>query len=117
MEEPMTTEANKLIARQFFEATNTGHGPEMVDQLLAPDFVLNGSPFEPNELKALYTWAQTEVPDWQFTIEDIVAEGDRVAVRLSVSGTPRTRWRRLIRKPLAGSHQCQNLRPPVPETV
>jgi predicted ester cyclase len=90
----MTTETNKLIARQFFEATNTGDGAAMVDQLLAPDFRLNGIPFDPNEWKDLFLWAQTEVPDWHFTIEDMLAEGDQVAVRLSVSGTPRTHWRR-----------------------
>ena len=90
----MTTEANKLIARQFFEDTNTGDGAAMVDRLIARDFRLNGWPFDPNEWKELFTWAQTEVPDWHFTIEDMLAEGDRVAVRLSVSGTPRTRWRR-----------------------
>jgi predicted ester cyclase len=90
----MTTEANKLIARRFFEATNTGDGAAMVDQLLAPDFRLNGMPFDLNQWKELFVWAQTEVPDWHFTIEDMLAEADRVAVRLSVSGTPRTRWRR-----------------------
>jgi predicted ester cyclase len=90
----MTTQANKLIARLFFEATNTGDGAAMVDQLVAPDFRLNGMPCDPNEWKDLFVWAQTEVPDWHFTIEDMLAEGDRVAVRLSVSGTPRTRWRR-----------------------
>jgi len=93
MEGLMSTEANKLIARQFFEATNARDGAVMVDRLLAPNFRLNDTPFDPNEWKELFTWAQTEVPDWHFTIEDILAEDDRVAVRLSVSGTPRTHWR------------------------
>ena len=90
----MTTEANRLVARRFFEAINTGDGAAMIDQLLAPDFRLNGMPFDPNQWKELFVWAQTEVPDWRFTIEDMLAEDDQVAVRLSVSGTPRTRWRR-----------------------
>ena len=90
----MTTEANKLVARRFFEAINTGDGAAMIDQLLVPDFRLNGMPFDPNQWKDLFVWAQTEVPDWRFTIEDMLAEDDQVAVRLSVSGTPRTRWRR-----------------------
>jgi predicted ester cyclase len=94
MEGFMTIEANKRIARQFFEATNTGDGAAMVDRLLAAGFQLNGAPFDPNEWKDLFTWAQSEVPDWHFTIEDMLAEGDQVAVRLSVSGTPRTHWRR-----------------------
>ena len=90
----MSLEANKLIARQYFEAINTGDGAAMVDRLLAPDFQLNGAPFDPNEWKDLFTWAQSEVPDWHFSIEDMLAEGDQVAVRLFVSGTPRTTWRR-----------------------
>ena len=90
----MTTKANKLIARQYFEAINTGDGVAMVDRLLAPDFRLNGAAFDPNAWKDLFTWAQSEVPDWHFSIEDMVAEGDQVVVRLFVSGTPRMRWRR-----------------------
>ncbi len=90
----MTIEANKLIARQYFEAINTGDGAAMVDRLFAADFRLNGGPFDPNEWKELFTWAQSEVPDWHFSIEDMLAEHDQVAVRLFVSGTPRTYWRR-----------------------
>ena len=89
----MTIEENKHIAHQFFEAINTRDGAAMVDRLLAPDFRLNEVAFDPNEWKDLFVWAQTEVPDWHFTVEDIMAEDDRVAVRLSVSGTPRTQWR------------------------
>jgi predicted ester cyclase len=94
MEIPMGIEANKLIARQYFEAINTGDGAAMVDRLLAPDFHLNGVPFDPSEWKDLFSWAQSEVPDWHFSIEDMLAEGDQVAVRLFVSGTPHTHWRR-----------------------
>jgi predicted ester cyclase len=94
MEVSMTIEANKLIARQYFEAINTGDGGAMVDRLLAHDFRLNGAPFDPNEWKDLFTWARSEVSDWHFSIEDMLAEGDQVAVRLFVSGTPRTYWRR-----------------------
>jgi len=89
----MSIEANKLIARQYFEAINSGDGVAMVGRLLAPDFQLNGAPFDPNEWKDLFTWAQSEVPDWHFSIEDMLAEGNQVAVRLFVSGTPRTSWR------------------------
>jgi predicted ester cyclase len=90
----MTYEANKAIAREFFEAVNRHEGPAMVDRLLSPAFMLNGYPWPPSELIDLFTWAETDVPDWHFTVEDMIAEGDQVAVRLSVSGTPRERWRR-----------------------
>jgi predicted ester cyclase len=90
----MSYEANKAIAREFFEAVNAHDGPGMVDRLVSPTFTLNGYPMPPEELKDLYMWAETEVPDWHTTVEDMIAEGDKVAVRLSVSGTPRERWRR-----------------------
>jgi predicted ester cyclase len=93
MEVSVTIEANKLIVRQYFAAINTRDGVAMIDRLLAPDFRLNGAPFDPHEWKALFTWAQSEIPDWHFSIEDMLAEGDQVAVRLFVSGTPRTTWR------------------------
>jgi predicted ester cyclase len=89
----MSYETSKAIAREFFEAVNRHDGPAMVDRLLSPTFTLNGYDMPPSELKDLFTWAEADVPDWHFTVEDMIAEGDQVAVRLSVSGTPRERWR------------------------
>jgi hypothetical protein len=83
----MTHEANKAIAREFFEAINRHDGPVMVDRLLSPTFTLNGYDMPPSELKDLFTWAQTDVPDWRFTVEDMVAEGDTAARQGSCSSS------------------------------
>ena len=89
----MSRDDHVALVQQFFEASNKGDGANALDALFTPSFLLNGFPFHIDEWKDLFTWARTNVPDWHHQIEDIVAEGDKVVVRLTVTGTPRERWR------------------------
>jgi C-1 hydroxylase len=89
----MSREDNVALVQQFFEASNKGDGAKALDELFTPSFLLNGFPFHIDEWKDLFAWARTNVPDWHHKIEDIVAEGNKVVVRLTASGTPRERWR------------------------
>jgi steroid delta-isomerase-like uncharacterized protein len=64
----------------------------LVDELFAPDYVnhVAGSPIEfrgpegEKQFDAAYSQA---FPDARLTVEDMIAEGDRVASRLSYRGT------------------------------
>ena len=85
----MSTEDNKALVRGFYG--ESVHTPALLDELLAPTYVLHfpGSPpiagIEPaKQLMASYTAA---FPDLQLTTEDIVAEGDKVAIRNTWRGT------------------------------
>ena len=86
----MSTEDNKALVRRFYE--EGVHNPALFDELLAPTYVLHlpGSP-QPisgiehaKQLMAVYTSA---FPDLQTTTEDMVAEGDKVAIRNTWRGT------------------------------
>ena len=87
----MSTEANKdLIRRYFEEAFNTGEDA-LFDQFFAQDYVDHNSFPEqvpgPQGVREGYTLWRTGFPDSHATIEDIVAEEDRVVVRTRGTGT------------------------------
>lgn len=62
-----------------------------VDQLLAPDLVSHdappGMPPGAEGAKAAHQMAMASFPDRRMTIEDLVGDGDRVAVRTTIRGT------------------------------
>jgi len=85
-------ERNKATVRRVF-VEGFGEGRlDVVDEALAPDAV-DRHPFEPDEpdfrahLKGAITMFRSAIPDLTAHVEDIVAEGDRVAVRVRMTGT------------------------------
>lgn len=87
----MSSEHNKTIARRFFEdAYNTGN-VALLEQLLAPTYVdykaPPGTPDGPQGIAAIITMFRQAFPDLRFTIEDQVAEGDKVVTRYTFRGT------------------------------
>jgi steroid delta-isomerase-like uncharacterized protein len=87
----MRIEHNKALARQFFEeAYNTGN-VALLEHLLAPTYVDQkappGTPSGPEGIAAVITMFRRAFPDLHFTIEDQVAEGDKVATRYTFRGT------------------------------
>jgi steroid delta-isomerase-like uncharacterized protein len=88
----MTLEANRhLIERYFDEVWNRGD-VDVLDELLAPDY-LNHSPGIPNprpgpqDLKPIVVAMREGLPDLHYDILDMVAEPDRVAVFVRLTGT------------------------------
>ena len=87
----MTTEENKAIARRFVEVLQeffrTGDA-DLMDSVLADNVVqhISGQPPEARSLegfKQLLPALPQAFPDVLFTAEDLVAEGDKVAFRLT----------------------------------
>jgi steroid delta-isomerase-like uncharacterized protein len=83
---------NKHLVRQFFELLDR-HDTESMGQLLILStnysFHIGAmpSPVDWNEHKRLLTGVTNAFPDLYHEIVDMVAEGDKVAVRLHVTGT------------------------------
>jgi hypothetical protein len=73
----MTTEANKVIVRKFLKEVLGGGNIDLIDELLAPDYV-NPSMGVTNRtsFKAVISGLKTAVPTRDFEIADLVAEGD-----------------------------------------
>ncbi len=82
----MSLEENKAIVRRFIEAYNE-RKLDIIDQLAAPNYVDHTNKVGKEGLKQLFEGGFTAFPDWHETIEDIIAEGDKVWVRLSYTGT------------------------------
>lgn len=85
----MSTEENKATLRRHVEVFNTGD-LSIVDELIAPNYVLHYSGNEykgPEGFKQIVTGARNAFPDLHYTIDDMVAEGDWVAVRYTMTGT------------------------------
>jgi len=87
----MTTEQNQKAARRIvLELFNAGK-LDLVDALFAPNFVDHALPPDvpPNRegFRMMLPILHTAFPDLQYTIEDQLAEGDRVAQRLTARGS------------------------------
>jgi C-1 hydroxylase len=88
----MSLEENKAIVRNLYEAFNK-HDVALLDNLIAPDFVDHTM-----QLRGLDSFKKSETgfirsfPDYSETIEDIIAEGDKVWVHFKVTGTHAGEW-------------------------
>ena len=80
----MSLEENKAIVRRFVEAYNK-ENLDLLDDLLAPDYFDHTNQVGPEGLKQLIGMAFKAFPDYHETIEDIIAEGDKVWIRVSVN--------------------------------
>ena len=87
----MSIEANKeLIRRQYEEITN-GKNLAMVETYFTPDFLDHeapaGQPDGPAAFREYLTGIFNALPDFHVTIEETIAEGDKVVVRNVWRGT------------------------------
>ena len=83
----MSLEENKAIVRRFIEAYNK-QNLDSLDEFVAPDYVDHANQIRGLDgLKQIMNMGLKGVPDWHETIEDIIAEGDKVWVRLAYTGT------------------------------
>jgi predicted ester cyclase len=85
-------EKNKAIVRRFMNAYNKRE-LGIFDELVAEDYLDHVFEQTGREyLKQLFTMAFEAFPDWYETIDDIIAEGDRVWLRVKATGTHTGEW-------------------------
>jgi steroid delta-isomerase-like uncharacterized protein len=85
-----TTDDNKAIVRRFVDEIFVQGRKDTVDELLADDFLAHTWPstgHPKDDLKAAIDRTSGALEDPAFTIEDLIAEGDRVAARLTTAAT------------------------------
>jgi steroid delta-isomerase-like uncharacterized protein len=89
----MSTQENKTMVRRFLEESLGEGKPELVEDLLDPDFVRYDPYIEAGEVRGTQTvkdnivWFANAFPDLSCTVEDQVAEGDEVVSRWTLRGT------------------------------
>ena len=84
-------ERNKEIVRRFVEEVQNNRDWEIYDELNAPDFVnLSAPPGVPSDReggKLFLGSFFSAFPDARWTVDDMIAEGDRVATKKTFTGT------------------------------
>ncbi len=83
----MTPEVHKAIARRFFEDVWNQQKLEAIDDIFAATVVLNGQSVARNAFRQLVAARRAAFPDIQVTVEDQVAEGDKVSTRRTWQAT------------------------------
>jgi len=86
----MSEEKNKALVRRLIEAWNTRNWT-VFDEVMAPNCIDHYALLGQKPGREGYREEQINVtnafPDIQFTIKDMIAEGDKVAVHLTFTGT------------------------------
>ncbi len=87
----MSTEENKAIARRAWQGVSEGN-PNITEEVYAADCVIH----EPDEdvegvegVKEFVAMFRVAFPDLHMTVEDEIAEGDKVAIQWTAHGTHR----------------------------
>jgi len=87
--------SNKAAFRGIQDAVNTGDVgviSKTIDDLVAPDVLIHmplttEAPRPQEAFRQLWAMLLRGLPDLHLTIEDLIAEGDKVVMRASVTGT------------------------------
>ena len=91
----MSTEENKALVRRYYEECNAIKGDPakvraMVDEFFAPDFVVHApvsGDMNFEETKQNRVNLFNAFPDLNWIVDDMIAEGDKVATRVAMRGT------------------------------
>ncbi len=90
----MSIEQNKALARRIVEEVFGQGNVSLADELMAPDFVEQedlplppGTPRNREVPKQMVKMLHSAFPDFKATVNDIIAEGDKVMIRWTCTGT------------------------------
>jgi len=85
----MDTNENKKLIRRYIEERWNERKLRLIDELVAPNFLLHtptGDIDLPTFKEAIGGYLQS-FPDSHVKLEDVLADGDKVAIRYTFSGT------------------------------
>jgi steroid delta-isomerase-like uncharacterized protein len=86
----LSTETNKAVVRRFYQEVFTQGKITVADEICSADYV-DHDPTNPAGtlagLKQTAVEMQRAFPDVQWTVDDLIAEGDKIAARVTMHGT------------------------------
>jgi len=93
----MSTEQNKAIVRQLVEEVINKNNSSLASEILAADIIEHeetppGVPSGIEGTKMLFAMLHTAFPDFEATINDLIAEDDKVVVFMTWEGTQNGEW-------------------------
>jgi predicted ester cyclase len=82
-------ERNKEVLIRSLDLIMGKGGPELAEEVLAPDYLDHNAPEDrgPGRVLRIARQAREAFPDLKYDIEEVIAEGDIVAFRLRMEGT------------------------------
>ena len=87
----MSAEQNKALVRRFVEEVQSQGNIDALDEICSPEFVNHsappGVPSNCEGVKQLTAMFRQAFPDSYFTVEDMMAEEDKVATRKTFHGS------------------------------
>jgi len=87
----VSTEENKALVRRFVDEVQSKGNADLIDEICSAEFVNHsappGIPTDCEGIKIVTAMFRGAFPDSYFTVEDMVAEGDKVATRKTFHGT------------------------------
>lgn len=85
------SDRNKLLVQRLYDEVVNGRDLGLLDELLAEDFVEHeefpGLSPDREGVKQFFAMFHSGFPDGTFAVEQLVAEGDVVAARVTIRGT------------------------------
>jgi predicted ester cyclase len=82
--------ANKALVRRFYKEVYVDWNMALVDEVVSPRFTSHDWPegsTGPQAFRDYYAAIRAAVPDARYEVDDMLADGDRVAVRWRLLGT------------------------------
>jgi steroid delta-isomerase-like uncharacterized protein len=85
----MSVEGNKALVAEIIERVFNAHDLDAMDAYYADDYIDHNPQIPPGRAayKGVFAPLLTAFPDWRGSIEDLVAEDDKVVVRTTWQGT------------------------------
>lgn len=81
----------KALAMRVYDEVFNGGNLDLIDELLADDFVeheqIPGLPANKEAPKVFMTMARNAFPDFRMTVQDVLQDGNKVIVRARAAGT------------------------------
>ena len=90
----MSEEQNKAVVRRFFEDVWNQQQDHVIDEIFAPTVLFNGQSITRDALKQALAGRRTAFANIHVTVDDQVAEGEKVSTRRT--------WRATHRGPFRG---------------
>jgi steroid delta-isomerase-like uncharacterized protein len=107
----MSTASNKAIVERFYEEVFNRRNIDAIDELVSPEFV-NHDPTpvasrDPESMKQFIKALTEAFPDHHHHIEDLIAEGDKVVMRCTITATHEGQFPGFLDMPPTGKSICQ----------